>query len=67
MAPIATATLKASDFDHLELDPNKESDGSADEIVWTEAEETAIRRKIDRRIVPTVTVLYLFCFLDRAK
>lgn len=66
MAPIATATLKASEFDHLELDPNKESEGSGDEIDWTEEEETSIRRKIDRRIVPLVTVLYLFCFLDRA-
>ncbi|KIV95886.1 hypothetical protein PV10_03487 [Exophiala mesophila] len=61
-----TAPIKASSFDHLELDPNKESEGSADEIEWTEAEETLIRRKIDRRIVPVVTVLYLFCFLDRA-
>jgi hypothetical protein len=28
---------------------------------WTVAEETALRRKIDRRIVPLVTVLYLLC------
>jgi hypothetical protein len=65
MAGIATGTLKASAFDHLELDPTK-SESSGDEVDWTEAEETAIRRKIDRRIVPLVTVLYLFCFLDRA-
>lgn len=67
MAHIVTGTLKASEFDHLELDPNKErSDHSGEEIEWNEAEETAIRRKIDRRIVPIVTLLYLFCFLDRA-
>lgn len=51
------APIKASSFDHLELDHNKESEGSADEIEWTEADETLIRRKIDRRIVPVVTIL----------
>jgi len=68
MAAVPVSTLKASEFDHMELDPNKERDGSGsgDEIDWTEAEETRIRRKIDRRIVPIVTILYLFCFLDRA-
>lgn len=52
-----TATLKASAFDHFELDPNKESEGSSDEVDWTDADETVIRRKIDRRIVPVVTIL----------
>lgn len=33
---------------------------------WTEEEETNIRRKIDIRVVPLVTVLYLLCFLDRS-
>lgn len=65
MADKVTGTLKASAFDHLDLDPTK-SESSGDEVDWTDAEETAIRRKIDRRIVPLVTVLYLFCFLDRA-
>lgn len=65
MAGIATATLKASAFDHLEVDPTK-SKSLTEEVDWTEQDETAIRRKIDRRIVPLVTILYLFCFLDRA-
>lgn len=65
MSAITAGTLKASAFDHFELDPNK-SESSGDEVDWTEQEETAIRRKIDRRIVPVVTILYLFCFLDRA-
>ncbi|KIW84705.1 hypothetical protein Z517_00093 [Fonsecaea pedrosoi CBS 271.37] len=65
MAGIATGTLKAEAFDHFELDPTK-SESSIEDIDWTEQEETAIRRKIDRRIVPLVTLLYLFCFLDRA-
>jgi len=28
---------------------------------WTLEEETALRHKIDRRIVPLVTILYLLC------
>lgn len=35
-------------------------------LTWDEAEETRIRRKLDGRIVPLVTILYLLCFLDRA-
>lgn len=31
---------------------------------WTQEEETALRRKIDRRIVPLVTLLYLLCVCD---
>ncbi|OAP64112.1 hypothetical protein AYL99_00084 [Fonsecaea erecta] len=65
MTGVAGGTLKASEFDHVELDPTK-SESSTEDIDWTEQEETAIRRKIDRRIVPLVTLLYLFCFLDRA-
>jgi sugar phosphate permease len=60
------STLKAEAFDHLELDPNKGIDSPGDELEWTEQEETNIRRKIDRHIVPLVTLLYLLCFLDRA-
>lgn len=32
---------------------------------WTVAEEKALVTKLDWRIVPLVTVLYLLCFLDR--
>lgn len=32
---------------------------------WTAAEERALVTKLDLRIVPLVTVLYLLCFLDR--
>ncbi|KAL6248965.1 hypothetical protein RBB50_004028 [Rhinocladiella similis] len=64
---VPITTLKASEFDHLEVDPTKsEGSGISDEVDWTEKDETRIRRKIDRRIVPLVTVLYLLCFLDRA-
>ena len=50
---------------HVEVDPAKSSD-SDEEITWTEEEEKRIRNKIDWRLVPTVTFLYLLCFLDRA-
>ena len=50
---------------HIEVDPAKSSD-SDEEITWTEDEEKIIRNKIDWRLVPTVTFLYLLCFLDRA-
>lgn len=30
------------------------------------AAEAKLRRKIDMMIVPTVALLYLFCFIDRA-
>ncbi|KAI0396139.1 MFS general substrate transporter [Xylariaceae sp. FL0594] len=32
---------------------------------WTVEEETRVRRKLDRQLVPMVTLLYLLCFLDR--
>lgn len=37
------------------------SDLETDLVDWTVEEETALRHKIDRRIVPLVTVLYLLC------
>ncbi|OIW33654.1 MFS general substrate transporter [Coniochaeta ligniaria NRRL 30616] len=53
--------------DHEKVDLEKEDSKSDLDVTqdWTQAEETALRRKIDRRIVPLVTVLYLLCFLDR--
>jgi len=32
---------------------------------WVEEEEKAVRRKLDLRIIPVITALYLFCFIDR--
>lgn len=31
------------------------------DIEWTEAEESAVRLKMDLRVVPLVTLLYLLC------
>ena len=69
-------TLKKTDFS----DPSQREIGSASptssvkneldseraDLVWSDEEETRIRRKLDFRIVPLVTLLYLLCFLDRA-
>ncbi|KAI1201152.1 major facilitator superfamily domain-containing protein [Nemania serpens] len=38
---------------------------SAESPSWTVEEETVIRRKLDRQLVPMLTILYLLCFLDR--
>ncbi|KAI1814692.1 MFS general substrate transporter [Poronia punctata] len=38
---------------------------SLDSPGWTVEEETRVRRKLDRQLVPMVTLLYLLCFLDR--
>ena len=45
----------------------KSNDGSLypNEMTWTEEEEKRVRNKLDWQIVPTVTILYLMCFLDR--
>ena len=69
-------TLKKNDFsDPAQREINSASptssdkhefDGERGDLVWTDDEETRIRRKLDFRIVPLVTLLYLLCFLDRA-
>lgn len=41
------------------------SEGSLVAPQWTKEEEDAVRKKLDWQVVPTVTVLYLLCFLDR--
>jgi adenylosuccinate synthase len=47
-------------------DKASESDPSTDgELRWTPEEESQVRRKLDRVIVPLTTFLYLLCFLDR--
>lgn len=35
------------------------------QVTWTKEEERKIRLKIDYRVVPSIVVLYLLCFLDR--
>lgn len=60
-------TLTAVQYENREVvgskDSKADSKSDLEDITqdWTQAEETALRRKIDRRIVPLVTVLYLLC------
>ncbi|KAF2752085.1 MFS general substrate transporter [Sporormia fimetaria CBS 119925] len=42
------------------------SEQAGEEFTWTEAEEKAVRNKLDKWIMPLTTGLYLLCFLDRA-
>jgi hypothetical protein len=74
------ATMEPSLMEKNALDPNQReihsaSPSSSDKedpsneragLTWTDDEERKIRRKLDFRVVPLVTLLYLLCFLDRA-
>lgn len=54
-------------FDHYQAEQpaSDRSSGDVLDSAWTEAEERAVRRKLDWHLVPVVTLLYLLCFLDR--
>jgi hypothetical protein len=47
--------------ENREVLTESKSDLGNDVVEWTVEEETALRHKIDRRIVPLVTILYLLC------
>ena len=57
--------VRGSDLELVAVEQANSSDRSTDEFTWTEEEETKVRRKLDRVIVPLTTFLYLLCFLDR--
>ncbi|KAI0896030.1 MFS general substrate transporter [Annulohypoxylon nitens] len=64
------ATIRSTDEKHDSDQPETvvletKSQGSSEAPRWTPEEETALRRKLDWQLVPTVTILYLLCFLDR--
>ncbi|KAF4433859.1 putative transporter [Colletotrichum fructicola] len=67
---IAIEPDKKVDYsDRTTIDIKSESVGYEEApsiLEWSEAEEKAIRRKIDWHTVPLTTVLYLLCFLDRS-
>ncbi|KAJ8131131.1 hypothetical protein O1611_g2496 [Lasiodiplodia mahajangana] len=44
---------------------DSKSSDSTESPSWTVEEETVVRRKLDRQLVPMLTILYLLCFLDR--
>ena len=58
-------TPEKKDTGGLEAEQATKSDSETYEISWTREEEAVIRHKLDWQIVPTVTLLYLLCFLDR--
>lgn len=67
-SPPASTDSAAVQYENREVvgskDSKSESKSDLEDITqadWTVEEETALRRKIDRRIVPLVTVLYLLC------
>lgn len=53
-----------AEVEHRSTVDEKSSDSDGSEISWTEAEEKAVRNKIDWMIVPLITFLYLLCFLE---
>ncbi|KAF2266156.1 MFS general substrate transporter [Lojkania enalia] len=57
------AELEKAELAQYEEKPASEQ---SEEFTWTEEEETVVRRKLDKYIVPLTTFLYLLCFLDRA-
>ncbi|KAI1390739.1 MFS general substrate transporter [Hypoxylon trugodes] len=65
MAPIRTIDEKSDGEQPDAVVVETKSDRSSDAPSWTVEEETIVRRKLDWQIVPTVTLLYLLCFLDR--
>jgi len=44
---------------------NKSLENDQQSIEWSDADEKRIRNKMDMRIVPTVFILYILCFIDR--
>lgn len=42
-----------------------DSDGDSESREWNEEDERRIRQRMDWRIIPTVFILYLMCFIDR--
>jgi hypothetical protein len=50
-----------------EISQKEEADiaDSQQSFEWTEQEERRMRLKLDLRIVPTVCILFLLCYIDR--
>jgi len=65
MADVEKSELEKVQYKEKTADSSDVS-GVEEEFIWTEEEETRVRRKLDRWIVPITTLLYVLCFLDRA-
>jgi hypothetical protein len=40
-----------------------EGGGGGSEVSWSDAEEKAVRRKLDFKLLPILTLMYLVCFV----
>ena len=58
------ALYQVHDKNGAALSPSSESDISQD--VYSSINERALLRKLDRTLLPAVTLLYLLSFLDRS-
>ena len=65
MIPSSLAANKYLIRTLIDNEANGSDQSTEGEFTWTEEEETRVRRKLDRVIVPLTTLLYLMCFLDR--
>ena len=54
------------DFDSLEEKPSTLLPALSNNATFDPEAEKRLRRRIDIHILPTVALLYLFCFIDRA-
>ena len=59
-----TRDASGDDVHHLHLTGPQSALQSAKPI--DEANEKRLRRKIDLHVIPTVAIIYMFCFIDRA-
>lgn len=52
---------------HVDADLHRMTETSSDDGhgEWTEDDEKRIKWKMDLRMIPTVLMLYLMCFIDR--
>ena len=66
MAPFIDEKDKHSSTEAVENVDHPKSLSADGDLQWTKHDESRIRRRMDARIVPTVFVLYLLCFVDRA-
>ena len=46
------------------IDVELVENGSGSGTTWSEAEEKAVRRKLDFNLVPVLTLMYLVCFVS---
>lgn len=56
----------AQQLDHPSGEREKDVDSDPEDIVFNDAETKRLLRKVDYRLLPVLTLLYLMSFLDRS-